>query len=118
MFEHNLDPVAVSFFDVKIYWYSLAYIFGFLFTFWYSRLLIKKKILKLDYKIAEDFITFGIIAVILGGRTGYILFYNFGYYLDNPIYIIKIWQGGMSFHGALIGLIIHMLIFGYKKNNV
>ena len=115
MFEHNLDPVAVSFFDVKIYWYSLAYIFGFLFTFWYSRLLIKKKILKLDYKIAEDFITFGIIAVILGGRTGYILFYNFGYYLDNPIYIIKIWQGGMSFHGALIGLIIHMLIFGYKK---
>ena len=77
--------------------------------------MIKKKILKLDYKIAEDFITFGIIAVILGGRTGYILFYNFGYYLDNPIYIIKIWQGGMSFHGALIGLIIHMLIFGYKK---
>ncbi len=115
MYEHNLNPVALSFFNIKIYWYSLAYIFGFLFSFWYSNFLIKKNILKLNFKVAEEFITFGIIAVILGGRIGYVLFYNFEYYLNNPIYILKIWQGGMSFHGALIGLIIYLIIFSYKK---
>lgn len=115
MYEHNLNPVAFSFFNIKIYWYSLAYIFGFLFTFWYSKFLIKKKVLKLDLKVAEDFITIGIIAIILGGRIGYVIFYNFDYYLVNPINIFKIWQGGMSFHGALIALIFFMMIFAIKK---
>ncbi|MBD22241.1 MAG: prolipoprotein diacylglyceryl transferase [Alphaproteobacteria bacterium] len=115
MYEHNLNPVALSFYGINVYWYSLAYIFGFLFSFWYSKFLIKKKILKLDFKIAEDFITFGIIAVILGGRIGYVFFYNFEYYLNDPINILKIWQGGMSFHGALLGLIIYLMIFAHKK---
>ena len=75
----------------------------------------KKKILDLNLKIAEDFITYGIIILVLGGRIGYIFFYNFEYYLINPVEIIKIWKGGMSFHGALIGLVIHMIVFAYKK---
>ena len=84
MYEHNLNPVALSFYSFKIYWYSLAYIFGFLFTFWYSKHLIKKKILDLNLKIAEDFITYGIIILVLGGRIGYIFFYNLEYYFNNP----------------------------------
>ena len=115
MYEHNLDPVALSFYGLRIYWYSLAYIVGFLFTFWYSKKLIKEKVLNLNFEIAEDFISIGILTVILGGRFGYVFFYNFEYYLINPVEIIKIWKGGMSFHGALIGLVFHMIIFSYKK---
>ena len=115
MYEHNLDPIALSFFGLKIYWYSLAYIFGFLFTYWYSKKLIRNKILNLDLGIAEDFISIGILAVILGGRFGYVFFYNFEYYLVNPIEIFKIWKGGMSFHGALIGLVCHLVIFSHKN---
>ena len=96
MYEHNLNPIAFSFFGLKIYWYSLAYIFGFLFTYWYSKKLIRNKILNLDLGIAEDFISIGILAVILGGRFGYV-FYNFEYYLVNPIEIFKIWKEGCHF---------------------
>ena len=115
MYEHNLNPIAFSFFGLKIYWYSLAYIFGFLFTYWYSKKLIRNKMLNLDLEIAEDFISIGILAVILGGRFGYVFFYNFEYYLVNPIEIFKIWKGGMSFHGALIGLVCHLVIFSHKN---
>ena len=88
MYEHNLDPVALSFYGLRIYWYSLAYIVGFLFTFWYSKKLIKKKVLNLNFEIEEDFISIGILTVILGGRFGYVFFYNFEYYLINPVEII------------------------------
>ena len=84
MYEHNLNPIAFSFYNLKIYWYSLAYIFGFLFSFWYSKYLVKNKVIMLDIKIIDDLITLAIIAVILGGRFGYIIFYNLGYYLENP----------------------------------
>ena len=115
IYEHNLNPVAFSFFNLKIYWYSLAYIFGFLFSFWYSKNLVKNKVIILDIKIVDDFITFAIIAVIFGGRFGYIIFYNLSYYLENPFEIIKLWKGGMSFHGAIIGLIILLVTFSVRK---
>ena len=115
IYEHNLNPVAFSFFNLKIYWYSLAYIFGFLFSFWYSKYLVKNKVIMLDIKIVDDLITLAIIAVILGGRFGYIIFYNLSYYLENPFEIIKLWKGGMSFHGAIIGLIILLVTFSVRK---
>tara|TARA_Y200000002_G_scaffold133765_1_gene110250 strand:+ start:1436 stop:2206 length:771 start_codon:yes stop_codon:yes gene_type:complete len=115
IYEHNLNPVAFSFFNLKIYWYSLAYIFGFLFSFWYSNYLVKNKVIMLDIKIVDDLITLAIIAVILGGRFGYVIFYNLSYYLENPFEIIKLWKGGMSFHGAIIGLIILLVTFSVRK---
>lgn len=115
IYEHNLNPVAFSFFNLKIYWYSLAYIFGFLFSFWYSKYLVKNKVIMLDIKIVDDLITLAIIAVILGGRFGYVIFYNLSYYLENPFEIIKLWKGGMSFHGAIIGLIILLVTFSVRK---
>ena len=115
IYEHNLNPVAFSFFNLKIYWYSLAYIFGFLFSFWYSKYLVKNKVIMLDIKIIDDLITLAIIAVILGGRFGYVIFYNLSYYLENPFEIIKLWKGGMSFHGAIIGLIILLVTFSIRK---
>ncbi len=114
MFINNFDPVAIQIFSVEIRWYSLAYIIGILLGW-----IIGKKIFISDEQIKEkfdDFITFLIIGVIIGGRLGYVLLYNPNYYLNNLIDIFKIWEGGMSFHGGLTGVILAGIYFA-KKNN-
>ena len=120
MFIHNLDPILFDFGSISIKWYSLAYIFGILIGWWYGKIIISKKILilenKFNLKVFDDLITYLIFSIILGGRLGYVLFYNLSYYSKNPIEILKIWEGGMSFHGALIGIIIGTFLFSKKKN--
>ena len=114
MFTNNFDPVAFELFSLGIRWYSLAYIFGIIFGWIYC-----KKILIKNYKIQnlfEDYITYLIIGLIIGGRLGYVIFYNLIYFLNNPIEIFMIWNGGMSFHGGLIGIIFSTYLFS-KKNN-
>ena len=114
MFINNFDPVALEIFSFEIRWYSLSYIFGILIGW-----ILSKRILISDANLKEkfdDYITFLIIGIVVGGRLGYVLFYNFEYYYSNFIEILKIWQGGMSFHGGLIGLIIVSFWFA-KKNN-
>ncbi len=114
MFINNFDPVAIQFFSFEIRWYSLAYIVGILFGW-----ILSKKIFisNIEIKVKfDDYITFLILGIIIGGRLGYIFFYNFGYYSTNLLDIFKIWQGGMSFHGGLIGIIISSIWFA-KKNN-
>ena len=115
MFINNFDPVAFQIFSFEIRWYSLAYIFGIIFGWLYC----KKKLIK-DEKLLnlfDDLVTYIIIGVILGGRLGYIIFYNLEYYLDNFSEILMIWNGGMSFHGGLIGVILATVIFS-KKNKI
>lgn len=111
MYIHNLNPVALEFFGLKVYWYSLAYLFGFIFSIFYSKLLIRKGVINLDTDVVDNFFSWAIIGVIFGGRLGYVIFYNFDLYFQNIIEIFKIWKGGMSFHGGLIGLVISMYIF-------
>ena len=114
MFINNFDPVAIQIFSLEIRWYSLAYIVGILLGW-----ILSKKIFLSDEKIKEkfdDFITYLILGIILGGRLGYVIFYNFDYYLNNFSDIFKIWQGGMSFHGGVVGIIIVSIWFA-KKNN-
>jgi len=114
MFINNFDPVAIQLFSIEIRWYSLAYIIGIL-----AGWILSKKFFITDTDIKEkfdDFITYLIIGVIVGGRLGYVVFYNIDYYSNNLLDIIKIWQGGMSFHGGLIGVIAASIWFG-KKNN-
>ena len=109
MFTNNFDPVAFSIFSLEFRWYSLAYIAGILIGWVYC----KKKLIK-DQKILDlfdDFITYAILGIIVGGRIGYVLFYNFEYFLNNPIEILFVWNGGMSFHGGLIGVIIASYLF-------
>jgi len=113
MFINNFDPVAFQIFFLEIRWYSLAYIFGIIFGWLYC-----KKILIKDEKLLslfDDLITYLIIGIILGGRIGYIIFYNLEYYLQNLSEILMIWKGGMSFHGGLIGVILATILF--SKNN-
>ena len=114
MFINNFDPVAFQILSLEIRWYSLAYIFGIIIGW-----SLCKKILIKNSDISEkfdDYITYLIIGIILGGRLGYVIFYNFNYYSHNILDIFKIWQGGMSFHGGLLGIILSSIIFA-KKNN-
>ena len=114
MFINNFDPVAIQFFSIEIRWYSLAYVFG-ISIGW----ILSKKIFIPDGDIKEkfdDFITYLIIGIIVGGRLGYVIFYNYNYYSNNLLDVFKIWQGGMSFHGGLLGVIIGSILFA-KKNN-
>ena len=118
MYTHNLDPVLIDFGFLVIRWYSLAYIFGILIGWWLGKRIILKRFQTLNFNIKEfdNLITYIIISMLLGGRIGYILFYNFEYYLSNPLDVLKIWEGGMSFHGALIGIILGTYWFSIKKN--
>ena len=114
MFINNFDPVAFNFFSLEIRWYSLAYIFGIIIGWVYSKkyLINDKSILN----IFDDLIAYLIIGVILGGRLGYILFYNLDYYLNNLNEVLMLWKGGMSFHGGVIGVVISTILFSKKHN--
>ena len=118
MYIHNLNPVLISFGFFEVRWYSLAYIFGILIGWWIAKKIIdfkiQNKIVRFDNKIFDDLISYIIISMIIGGRLGYIVFYNLSYYLSNPFDVFKIWQGGMSFHGALLGIILGTYLFAKK----
>ena len=110
----DIDPVIISIGPISIYWYSLAYIFGILFGWYYSSKLVEKFDIGISKKNIEDFVTWAIIGIIAGGRFGYVLFYNPIKYLSQPIDILKTYEGGMSFHGAIIGLMIAIYSFTRK----
>jgi phosphatidylglycerol:prolipoprotein diacylglycerol transferase len=118
MYIHDLDPVLINFGFFEIRWYSLAYMLGVLIGWWIAKKIIlfkvKNRIIVFDVKKFDDLISYIIISIILGGRLGYIVFYNSSYYFNNPLDIFKIWQGGMSFHGALIGVILGTFLFAKK----
>ena len=115
MLIHNLDPVLIDFGILQIRWYSLAYIFGILAGWMYGKVIIGKQILNKnqnDYlKNFDDLIGYIIIGVVVGGRLGYVIFYDPIFYLENISEIFKLWNGGMSFHGGFIGVIIATYIF-------
>jgi len=104
-----LSPVAFTFLGFGIRWYSLSYIFGFI----YFYLFAKKNLqyFNLNKKLLDDLFFYQFISIIIGGRIGYIIFYNFNFYISNPIEIFKVWEGGMSFHGALFGVIMTTILF-------
>lgn len=113
-FTHDISPAIFKIGSFEIRWYSISYIIGFILGYFLFLNLAKVKNLKstLSYKaIGENLLTFLVIAIIIGGRLGYVLIYNLPYYLAHPSEIIKVWYGGMSFHGALIASIVGIYIF-------
>ena len=113
MFINNFDPVAFQVFSFEIRWYSLAYVVGLIIGWIYcKKFLIKDQNNKNQF---DDYITYIIIGIIIGGRLGYVFIYNPSYYLKNIIEIPMIWNGGMSFHGAVLGVIFSTIFF-CKKN--
>ncbi len=121
MIVHNFDPVLIDFGFLQIRWYSISYILGILLGWAYALKLIQKTA-KDKYSIdnitktqLDDLIIYLILGIIIGGRLGYIILYNFKYYSQNITEIFKIWEGGMSFHGGLLGVVIAILIFSNKN---
>ena len=122
MIVHNFSPIMIDLGLFQIRWYSMAYILGIVLGWIYAKNIIKK-IQKNDYNFSsikvsqfDDIIIYLVLGIILGGRLGYVVFYNFEYYSQNILEIFKLWQGGMSFHGGLLGIIIATLIFVKNKN--
>lgn len=112
----QIDPVALAVGPLQIRWYALAYLAGFLIGWRYCmRLAGLDPDMRPNREDVDDFLTWIIVGVILGGRFGYVLFYNFEYYAANPIQSFYIWQGGMSFHGGALGVIVALLIYPRVK---
>ncbi len=110
----NIDPVAVAIGPVTIHWYGLMYLIGFVAAWWLLKIHTRRLNANWSKDDLADLIFYAAIGVILGGRIGYIFFYNFAAFADDPLMILRIWQGGMSFHGGFIGVIVASWIFARK----
>lgn len=111
---HEIDPVAFSLGPLLIRWYSLSYIAGLVLGWLYARWLAGLPPQQMTKAQIDDFLVWATLGVVLGGRLGYVLFYNFGTYLTDPLAVLKVWEGGMSFHGGLIGVLLATLFFTRK----
>lgn len=112
----QIDPVAFQLGWIIIRWYSLAYIFGLVLAWGLARKMSRQSHSTFTVLKIDDFLIWATVGIILGGRLGYVLFYNLEYYLEFPLQILALWQGGMSFHGGLIGVIIATLLFAKRKD--
>lgn len=112
----NIDPVIVHIGPLAIRWYALAYVAGIVLGWWYLIRLNKKEPRILSTRAMDDIVVWVTVGIILGGRLGYVLFYNADYYLSYPMEILKVWNGGMSFHGGLIGVLAAIYLLCRKEN--
>jgi phosphatidylglycerol---prolipoprotein diacylglyceryl transferase len=114
----QFDPVAFSLGPLQVHWYGLTYLVAFVLFLWTARLRLKQQAVAAQgwsARDVEDLLFFGILGVILGGRLGYALFYKPDVYLAQPLEILKVWQGGMSFHGGLLGVVVAMALFARAR---
>ncbi len=111
----QIDPIAISLGPFAIRWYALAYIGGLLIAWWYCRWLTTRPPRDVDPEAFDDFLLWATLGIVLGGRLGYVLFYKPGFYLANPLEIFMVWQGGMSFHGGLLGVAVAEVAFARRR---
>jgi phosphatidylglycerol:prolipoprotein diacylglycerol transferase len=111
----DIDPIAVALGPLAIRWYSLAYIVGLIAAWRYCRRLAERPPNAVDPDQFDDFLLWATLGVVLGGRLGYVLFYKPAFFLANPLEILVIWQGGMSFHGGAAGVILAIILFARKR---
>ncbi len=117
----NIDPVIVSIGPLAVHWYGMGYVVGILFGWWYAKRLLSNEklwangVAPMKPADIDDFLVWAALGIVLGGRIGYVLFYDFSRYLANPLDIVALWQGGMSFHGGMLGAIIAMVWFSRRR---
>ena len=111
-----IDPIIISFGPIALRWYGMMYLIGFLAATFIANKAADKSNGLWTRDQVSDLLFYGFLGVILGGRIGYVLFYQFDYFLVEPLYLFKIWEGGMSFHGGLLGVITAVLIFARKEH--
>ena len=113
----NISPVALSLGPIKIHWYGIMYLATFVIAYYLIPIFFKEKRITTDKDTVANLLLTALLGVILGGRLGYILFYQLPIYLQHPLDIFKIWEGGMSFHGGMLGVILGFILFA-KKNKI
>jgi len=112
----NIDPVLFKIGPLSFRWYGLMYLLGFSAGYFFLTRQVKRKgSLLLSGEAIGDAVTYAAFGVILGGRIGYTLFYNFSYYIHNPVHILYVWEGGMSFHGGFLGTLIAMILYARQR---
>ena len=111
----SIDPVLISFGPLAIRWYGLAYVVGLLLGWRYVLALSRRPDAAMTPRHVDDFLVWAAIGVVLGGRLGYALFYRPDFYLAHPLEALKVWQGGMSFHGGLLGVTLAMILFARRR---
>ncbi|WP_022726781.1 prolipoprotein diacylglyceryl transferase [Fodinicurvata sediminis] len=111
----NIDPIAFEIGPLVIRWYALAYIAGILLGWRYCLHLARRDTLRPNAPDIDDFMVWAIFGIILGGRVGYVVFYNAAYYLEYPLEAIMVWHGGMSFHGGLVGVLLAITVFSWRR---
>jgi phosphatidylglycerol:prolipoprotein diacylglycerol transferase len=115
----DIDPVVLSIGPLAIHWYGVGYVVGILFAWWYAKRLVTTPHLwsglPMKPEDIDDFLVWAAVGVVLGGRLGYVLFYDLARYLANPLDVLAVWQGGMSFHGGLIGTTLAMILFARSR---
>jgi phosphatidylglycerol:prolipoprotein diacylglycerol transferase len=111
----GLNPVALDLGFFELRWYSLAYLAGIFLGYWYMLKLLRQPGAPMARRHADDLVFYASLGIILGGRLGYVLFYNFSYYAEHPGDILKLWDGGMSFHGGVIGVSLAILYLSWKE---
>lgn len=109
----NIDPVALDLGVIQIHWYGLMYLFGFAAAYLLGQYRAKQAGAPLKPEQVGDMIYYGALGVVLGGRLGYVFFYNFDKFLADPVWLFRVWEGGMAFHGGLIGVL--MALFWYAR---
>ncbi|WP_417529870.1 prolipoprotein diacylglyceryl transferase [Marinobacter lipolyticus] len=115
MLQHpQFDPVAISLGPLKIHWYGLTYLVGFIAGWWLGRIRARKPWSPLNEEQVGDLLFYIALGVILGGRFGYVVFYNFDTFIADPLWLLRVWEGGMSFHGGLLGVMFAMWWYGRK----
>ncbi|HEV8078377.1 MAG TPA: prolipoprotein diacylglyceryl transferase, partial [Marinobacter sp.] len=115
MLQHpQIDPVAIAIGPLKIHWYGLTYLVGFAAGWWLGRLRSRKPWSPVSEEQVGDLLFYLALGVILGGRFGYVIFYNFDVFLADPLWLLRVWEGGMSFHGGLLGVMLGMWWYGRK----
>jgi phosphatidylglycerol---prolipoprotein diacylglyceryl transferase len=110
----NFDPVAIQIGPLAIRWYGLMYLVAFGLLWWLGRMRIARGLAPISREQFDDLIFLGVLGTILGGRLGYVVFYKPGYYLSHPLEIFALWQGGMSFHGGMLGVLAAVAFYAWK----
>ena len=114
MLAPDIDPIAIALGPIKVHWYGLMYVLGLLALWFFAARRARQPGSGWTPEQVSDFVFYGALGVILGGRIGYMLFYNLSHYIEHPLNVLKVWQGGMSFHGGLLGVLLAMLYFARK----
>lgn len=110
----NIDPIALSIGPVSIHWYGIMYLLAFSAAWWLAVRRSDTDYSPIKRAQVDDLIFYGALGVVLGGRFGYVMFYNFDKFLENPLWLFQVWQGGMSFHGGLLGVFVAMVLYARK----